>query len=59
MILGYAEYRGKRYKLLDYDGAVKEYEEQKARGKKPVIISEGEGYIVADAIFGEPEGGGK
>lgn len=60
MLPKYTTYGGKQYRLMRFSDAVAEYDAQKEKGKKPVIISTRDGYIVSEAIFDKPgEEGGK
>lgn len=45
------KYRGKRYELLSFSEASEQFDKQKEEGLKPVMMSIGGGYIIAEAIF--------
>lgn len=55
MIMGHVAYEGKEYKLMDFKSALAEFTSQKEKGLKPVIVSYGKGYIVAEAKFKEDD----
>ena len=50
---GFANYRGEKYKIMNFDEAAKEFGRLKAKGLHSVIMSIQDGYIVAKAIFTE------
>lgn len=55
MLPKHTTYKGERHILMTYNDALAEYNTRKARGKKPVIVSVHNGYIVAEAVFSEEE----